>query len=197
MTQIKIFSNKTGKILFQGDFEDIKQCLETAVSQRIDLSYADLENAKLINANLDGGIFKGACFDGANLAGANMSEAYLSGASFRGAALHNTCMAESIMRGCDFVGAAFGATEIAGADISSSMFSTSSCFTLDFALVEDMRGCCFQTLDGLLCQMSKPPTVVRGEWGYPIAVMDHHVKVGAHVRLLPCSSAANRVAQNA
>ena len=185
MPHINIFSYETREILFHGEYKDLKGCLEDAVSKEIDLSNADLSAGQLMNANLDGGVFANSCFDGANLSGANMSEAYLSGASFKGAELYNTCFAQSTMRGCDFVDASFGASDIAGANIAQSLFSTASCFMLDFALAEDMKGCCFQTGDGLLCQMSKPPTVVRGQWGYPIAVMDHHVKVGHHVKPLP------------
>lgn len=185
MPYIRITSRETASDLFGGDFADLRACLEEAIAQGIDLSGADLSGASLINANLDGARLERASLDGANLTGANLSECYLDGASLRGAALYNTCFAESLLRGTDFREASFGGTDIAATNVAGALFSTASCFTLDFALAQDMRGCCFEAGDGFLCQMSRPPTVVRGQWGYPIAVMDTHVKVGPHVRPLP------------
>lgn len=197
MPYIHITSHQTGHTIFGGDFASLRACLEEAVVQDIDLTGADLRNAALTNANLDGARLQHAQFDGANLAGANLSECLLNGANFQGAELYNTCFAQSFLRGCDFRGGFFGATDIAGAHIAGALFSTASCFTLDFALVQDMHGCCFEAGDGLLCQMSRPPTVVRGQWGHVIVVMDHHVKVGPHVKPLPFGNFSGRSIANA
>ncbi len=185
MPYIQISSHTTGRILFGGDFMSLRSCVEAAVARNVDLSGADLSHTNLTNTNLDEAMLAGALFGGANLTGANISDALLDGACFRGASLFNTCLAQSRLRGCDFTDAAFGATDITGADVSGSIFSTASCFTLDFAFTEAMEGCLFRASDGLLCQMSRAPTVIRGPWGHPIAIMDHHVKVGPHVRTLP------------
>ncbi|HBH26612.1 MAG TPA: hypothetical protein DDX54_04335 [Rhodospirillaceae bacterium] len=192
MPYIHITSHETGSTLFGGEFPSLRACLEAAVAEGLPLIGADLAHAGLQNANLDGAHLARARLDGANLTGANLSEARLDGTSFRGAELYNTCLAESLLREAAFEGAAFGATDIAGADIAGAMFSTASCFTLDFALARSMEGVTFATADGLLCQMSRPPTVIRGQWGHVIAVMDHHVKVGPHVRPLPWRSVGGR-----
>jgi uncharacterized protein YjbI with pentapeptide repeats len=197
MPYIHITSHETQTVLFGGDFGSARACLEAAVAQELDLTAADLSGANLTAANIDGARLDRARLDGANLAGANLSESHLDGASFRNAALYNTCLAESLMRAADFTGASFGATDVAAANLAGALFSTNSAFTLDFALAQDMRGCCFATADGLLCQMSRPPTVVRGEWGYPIVILDTHVKVGPHVRPLPWRTIPARLAGQA
>ena len=41
----------TGDILFSGEFNDLKSCVEAAIKVRTNLRYADLRNADLRDAN--------------------------------------------------------------------------------------------------------------------------------------------------
>ena len=189
MKNHQIRSIKDGTVLFEGQFSSFKACLEQAVQDRVALNCVDLRNKNLINANLDDATMPGADFTGSNLTGANMSEAYFKGANFSGSALYNTCFYDSNLTACNFDGAFFGATDIHGTILSHSQFSTLSCFYLDFVRVRQMTGCIFINPDGRICQMSKPPIVIRGMGRDPIILLDHHVKSGHniidHQRLSP------------
>lgn len=158
----KIQSHKTGAILFEGTFASFRECLEQAVSERVNLSGADFKNKNLANACLDDGLFAGADFTGANLAGVNLSEATLTNASFADTDLYNACFAYSDLKNCDFRGASFGATDITGADISFSRFSALSCFSLDFTHARVMHGCRYTGIGETEFSFSLPPVVMRG-----------------------------------
>lgn len=162
MPIIKIREKQTGNILYAGLFNDLRECLEYAVTRQTDLRGADLSYSNLGNAQLDGALLQDACFDGANLSGANMSEAMLGGAAFRHASLYNTCLCQSVLKNCDFTDAGFGATDIFGSDISYSRFSTLSAFTMVFTGAEAMQGCVYKCADGRTLQIDRPPLCVHG-----------------------------------
>jgi len=164
-------------IIFSGRYNSFIECLEDAVTKNIDLSYIDLRNKNLTNAELDSARMKKASFTGANLSGANLSESILSGSVFYNASLYNTCMCHSNLNMCDFRDASFGGTLIEGSDIRESMFSTLSCFDLDFHNASDMYGCLFATPDGALHAMSRRPIVLRGLVNVPIIILDNTIKI--------------------
>ena len=168
-------------VMFEGRFKSFKDCLEHAVLDRVALDCVNLRDKNLTNANLDDAIMPYADFRGSNLIGANMSEAYLKGSNFAGTALYNVCFNDSNMSACDFDNASFGATDIHGSIISQSQFSTLSCFSLDFNSVRQMGGCIFINPDGRICQMSRPPIVIRGMGRDPIILMDRQVKAGHNI----------------
>jgi len=132
MKLYQLRSTQNKKILFEGKFETFKDCVESAVLQKIPLPYIDLSHQNLTNANLDDAIMPHADFTQSNLSGANISEAYVSGARFTNASLYNTCFCDSNLAGSNFNGAFFGGTDIFGSIISRSQFSTLSAFSLDF-----------------------------------------------------------------
>ncbi len=173
-----ILKNKSGSILFEYRCGSVKKCVETAVAQGIALDGIALPRANLSGANLDGARMPGADLSGANLTGTNLSESLLNGADFSGAALYNACLCESALRGCDFRDAAFGATDIAGSDLSESVFSTLSAFSLNFTDCAAMAGCRFEDPAGISCPMSHPPVVIFG-LPRPVMMMDRHIKTGA------------------
>jgi hypothetical protein len=72
----------TGRTLWEGEAESIKEAAEKA-----NLSGADLSGANLSGANLSGADLSGANLIRANLSGANLSGANLSGANLSGANL--------------------------------------------------------------------------------------------------------------
>ncbi len=178
MQTIAIRHHITGAHLYGGSFPDIRRAVEQAAADGVDLSGADLRHARLGNAALDGLVMRGARLDGANLAGANMSEARLDGTVFTGAALHNACLCLSGLTRCDFTAALFGATDITGARIDRSRFSTPSAFTLNFREAESFDGCLYFDEAMTPCPFSRPPLVISG-LAKTIAVMDRHVLAGA------------------
>lgn len=178
MKNFQIETMRDQRLLFEGRFRSFKHCVEQAVRDKVKLQGANLRNRNFTNAMLDDGDLIHVDFSGANLTGANLSEAKLAGARFIGADLYNTCFAWSDMRGCRFDHAAFGGTDITGCDLSLSVFSSLSCFQLDFAMAAAMRECSFSNPDGLVARMSKPPVVIRGASENVIIFMDQHVKIG-------------------
>lgn len=181
---MKHFQIKTGHndtVLYEGKFQKFRHCIEQAVRENVALEGADLSNRNLSNITLDDANMPRADFSGSNLTGANLSEAKLRGASFKGTDLYNTCLAWSDLRGAHFEDASFGATDVTGADISHSIFSTLSCFSLDFAMTALMDGCIFTNPDGVIATMSNPPVVIRGATSNIIIFMDNCVKIDHEV----------------
>ena len=86
---IKINKFLTGKVIYSGEFNSVKECLESAIADGANLSYADLSYADLSDANLRGADLSYANLSYANLRGANLSDADLRGANLRGANLWN------------------------------------------------------------------------------------------------------------
>ncbi len=181
MPLIKLKSTEDDTVLYQGQFVSVTACLESAVTQQINLENIDLQNANLMNANLDEAKMPGANLSGANLSGANLSESQLNGANITNAALYNTCLCYSDISYCSFEDSSFGATDITGANLAESRFSTLSTFSLDFTLVGNMEGCVFRDPGGTLCAMSRPPIVLSGLPNGPLVLMDHQVKIGARI----------------
>ena len=79
---MKILNIYTNKVIFEDDFETLRETVANAIMLGADLSGADLRGAYLIGANLSG-----ACLRGANLRGAYLRDAYLSGVDLRDAYL--------------------------------------------------------------------------------------------------------------
>lgn len=177
MKTINIKHRRTGDILFEGVFDNLRHCVEQAVIEGVCLDGADFSHSNLVNANLDDASLRQACFTGANLMGANLSDACLDNADFTNANLQAACLCFSSLRYCNFTGCLFGATDIAGADLSHSLFSTLSAFSLNFRDAKAMAHCLYQDADTYLCPISKPPIAIQG-LTYPVILMDTHIKVG-------------------
>lgn len=171
-----------GPVLFEGQYPDFLKCLEDAIAQKAMLDTVDLRNRNLANANLDEARMRNADLSGCNLTGVNLSEADMQGSNFSNTALYNACLCESDLRDCNFEDAIFGGTDMAGARISGSRFSTLSTFHLDFLGVRDMEGCVFKNPCGASSTMSKPPVVIHGLMSSPIVLFDGHVKIGNLLR---------------
>jgi Pentapeptide repeats (8 copies) len=65
--KFEISSWWTGKILFAGEYETQRRCLEDAVAKGTNLHRASLDGARLVGARLDGARLVGARLDGARL----------------------------------------------------------------------------------------------------------------------------------
>jgi hypothetical protein len=103
--KFEISSWWTGKILFSGEYESQKQCLEDAVAKEIDLYRASLVGARLDGARLVGASLVGARLDGASLVGARLDGARLDGASLVGARLVGARLDGARLVGASLVGA--------------------------------------------------------------------------------------------
>lgn len=169
-----------GDLLFQGDFDHIKETVEAAVNQGVCLDYVDLRGANLMNANLDEGHFNHARFDHANLTGANLCGAQLQSTRFLNATLYNTYLCEANLTGAQFFGSSFGGVDIAWADIKDTCFDTMTALDLNFSHSLIMKGAMFYDPTGVTCEMSHAPIVIKG-LEYPIVLFDNHMKVGAAV----------------
>lgn len=180
MQRHRIIHRQNGTILFEGYFPDLRACTEQAVRDGICLDGADLARANLTNACLDEASLRHASFHGANLVGANLSEARLDHADFTDAELQNACLCFSSLRHATLAGCGFGATDIAGADVSFALFSTLSALTLNFRDAAALESCLYHEDGAAPIPFSAPPVVLQGLY-HPVAVFDAHIKIGAMV----------------
>lgn len=181
MQHYRIVHCQKGDILYEGCFSSIAACAEQAVREGVSLDYADLSHANLVNACLDEASLLHARLRSANLAGANLSEARLDGADFTDAGLQNACLCFSSLRHCRFTGSAFGATDVAGGDLSFARFSTLSALTLNFRDAEIIAECVYQEDGAPEVPFSVPPLVLQGLI-FPVACFDRHIKIGPAVQ---------------
>jgi len=82
---MKITNRWSGEVIFEGDFEMMRQTILAAISIGADLSEANLSGANLRRANLSEANLRRANSSEANLSGADLSGADLSGADLSGA----------------------------------------------------------------------------------------------------------------
>lgn len=148
-------------VLYEGHYSHVKNCLESAISQHIDLTGIDLRYQNLSFANLDGGYMPKADLTGANLMGTNLSEAYLPNSNFTQADLYNCCLCESDLRHCLFHYSGFGGTDFFQATLSGSLFSGRSYIYAELYQAKAMDNCSFQFRD-ITYKTSCPPQVILG-----------------------------------
>jgi hypothetical protein len=86
--KIQIKHRYGDKILFEGEYGDLREAVMAAVKAGAYLSGAYLSGADLSGANLSGAYLSGADLSGANLSGAYLSRANLSRADLSGAYLY-------------------------------------------------------------------------------------------------------------
>ena len=167
--------------IFSGYYSSFIKCLEDAVGKNTDLTYVNLKNLNLSNANLDNAYMPGALLSGTNLTGANLSESNLRETIFYNCSLYNTCLSYSNLQGSDFRSANFGATLIDGSNMMECIFSTLSCFDLDFYFTQNMKGCLFASADGSMHKMSTPPIILKGLMSKNIIILDNAVKIDVNI----------------
>lgn len=105
---IKIKCRWKDTVIFEGEFESIKQAIEKAVVEKINLRGANLSNANLRDANLRDANLSGANLSGANLSNANLSGTYLGGANLGGTYLGNANLGGTYLGGANLGGANLG-----------------------------------------------------------------------------------------
>jgi hypothetical protein len=107
---IEIKNRFNGKIIICGEYESIKNCLETNKG-------ADLRGADLQGEDLQGADLRGADLRGAYLQGAYLQGAYLQGADLRGADLQGADLRGAYLRGAYLQGADLQGADLRGADL--------------------------------------------------------------------------------
>ena len=112
--RIQITNWINSSVIFEYETENntIKDTLEMAVKQGVNLQYANLKDANLKGAYLVGANLKGAYLKGANLWGAYLWGAYLKGANLKSGNLEDADLKGAYLKGADLSGA-----NLEGADI--------------------------------------------------------------------------------
>lgn len=103
---MKIYHNYSRSLLFKCDAPTMRETVERAVAEGVNLSYAALDGANLSAANLVHAILVGANLKRADLSGVNLTYASLSGASLtyadlNEAVLNRTDLSYTTMAGAD------------------------------------------------------------------------------------------------
>ena len=76
------------KVLFQGHYYTTRECIESAISHGIDLSYINLRGFDIRNCDLNGAIMRHADLRYANARGVKFANADLTSADFMGIKVH-------------------------------------------------------------------------------------------------------------
>lgn len=105
MIQIKRWSD--GKVIFTGEYDTVRDCLEAGVLAGIDFSCAKLNGANLNGANLNG----------AKLNVANLNHADLNGANLHGAKLCGAKLNRAKLNGANLNGAELNGAKLNGANL--------------------------------------------------------------------------------
>lgn len=177
MTIFTIKHAKTGAILFSGAFKSMKQCLEAAVNNNTDLSYADLRHARLRGANLDGARLNFAALNGADCTGANLSEACLQGANFSLADLSIACLCDADMRDTNMCGTTMAGALVHGANITGARFGSPCALLLPFTDMQMGQNTYHDAASGTLCGFNRPPLVILS-FPHRLVVFDTHIMLG-------------------
>ena len=93
----------SGRVIFSCEAKTFKECLEKAVSQGVDLSYANLSGQNLRNAMLYRSMMKNADFSFSDLSGARMSRSVCSHANFARSKMIRADVRCAEMSGADFM----------------------------------------------------------------------------------------------
>ena len=131
MAQIK--SWKTNEVLFEykDDNPTMKETVEEAVRQGINLAFADLSGADLIYADLYRANLKYADLSGANLINALLRGANLYGANLKGADLRNAHLAFADLREAYLYGAILRGADLKHTNINGANFEGANLYNAD------------------------------------------------------------------
>lgn len=151
-----------GKTIIKTNHKTIRKTVEWCVSEKIDLSGADLRQARLSQASLDGLKARGACFWGADFSGADIGFADLRRSDLRCAILEKTCLAESDLTGTDLQGAYFSGALLEGIRLKGAIVSCPSIWGCDIQDAASLSSLIYRHLGETDIVLSRPPLVVRG-----------------------------------
>ena len=114
---IKIRHRDTGEPFFEGPEDSVRELLERAVEEIVNLKRADLRGADLKVANLRGANLREVSLKGADLRGADLSRADLRGANLQGSNLWGADLFRANLEGAYLEGADLSRADLRGADL--------------------------------------------------------------------------------
>jgi uncharacterized protein (DUF2237 family) len=117
MSLVQIKHRFTAAVLFEGEYDSRRACLEAAVKAGADLAGANLAGADLMGANLADANLMGANLTGANLMGAYLTGACLMGANLTGANLMGANLTGAYLMGANLTGANLACANLTGANL--------------------------------------------------------------------------------
>lgn len=181
MNLFQLYRYDTNELLFEAKAVCMKECLEKAVWDKVNLDYVDLSNCNLCDINLDDAQIHYANFRGCTLVGANMSEGSFKGCDFSNALLHGACLNESDFGQAAFIYTRFGDTDCAGTNFEGTVFAGVSALELKFQECLSMTNCLYYHHDGKAYPMSRPPLVIKG-LPYLLALLNKHYIKGSEIK---------------
>ena len=113
----------TNAVLFEGDFDTMRLCVQAAMAAKADLGDADLRDADLRGADLSGADLYDADLYDANLYGANLYDADL-----RGADLYDADLRGANLRGANLYDANLRGANLRGANLRGKKIKTATVF---------------------------------------------------------------------
>jgi uncharacterized protein YjbI with pentapeptide repeats len=121
---ISIKKKNTGEVIFSGDFESIKQCVEAAARQKVSLRSADLRSADLSSADLSYADLRSADLRSAVLSSADLSYADLSSAVLSSAVLSYADLSYAVLSSAVLSSAVLSSADLRYADLRSAVLSS-------------------------------------------------------------------------
>ena len=125
--EIQIKNRRNDDVIFEGNFENFRQAVETAVKNKVSLYGANLDGANLSRTDLSGANLIRANMTRADLSGANLSGANLRGANLSGANLDGADLGGANLRGADLTGA-----DLCGANLKNTILEGKSIVSFQF-----------------------------------------------------------------
>ena len=181
MRHISLKQHRTGRILFQGYFTDIRAALEQAITEKINLNGLYLEGIDLSRANLDNAQLAHSVFHHCDLTRTNLSETILNQARFLDCDLSDSCLAYTYLRQTILIDTPLAHTELAGAHIENCVFNCPTALQLNYTTCRHFRNCVYIHDNRVYCPIHTQPITIQG-LQYDITFMRDHIKIGCFVR---------------
>jgi hypothetical protein len=159
---IQIRHRLTHDVLFEGDCEDVRDCVIAASKARADLAGADLSGADLAGASLAGASLAGADLTRADLTRADLAGARFAGADLTRADLAGASLAGASLAGADLAGASLADASLAGADLTGASLTCADLTRADLAGASLAGADLTPIRDDLWAVLSAAPAEVDG-----------------------------------
>lgn len=150
----------SGRVVFKARCESLSGCVELAVKQGADLTYADLTGADLADADLTGASLYCADLTGASLYCADLTRADLTGANLTSASLTRADLTRANLYSANLKCVSF-----TGANLAYANFTRANLAGADY---------------GAGVPMTRPPVFIYGLM-YRLYILDQHIRIGCEL----------------
>lgn len=181
MALLKLITWNDQTILFEGDFDSWKDCLESAVDQNVSLDHILLENMDLQSANLDGAQMDYAHVRHCDLRGANLSEVSMIKSKWSGCNMGHACMWETQAIGAQFIQCRMNDVDVAFCDMRGLMVTCPLFLKNDFSRTTYIGGATYMA-HGSVYPMSRGPLFVQG-LTQDVVFLDSHIVIDGLITL--------------